>query len=253
MRKPLIAIAVVVAIVVAGTFGLEKTQGTQASPAAAPTEYTGGVIVKFKSDTTLPEVAQAITDADSAAVASSGGSGLVLLEPDTDQTVDAAVAELKSNPDVALAEPDVVLHASVVPNDSLYASYQWNLPLIGAPTAWNTSTGNANVIIAVIDTGVESTHPDLSGKITTGVNAGYNFVANNTNTADDHSHGTFVASIAAANTNNGIGMAGVCWSCKIMAVKVLDNTGSGSTFNVAQGIDWAVSHGAVRTSTCEGD
>ena len=91
---------------------------------------------------------------------------------------------------------------------------------------------------------MDGAHADLSGKITTGGNAGYNFVSGNTNTSDDNSHGTFVAGIIGANTNNASGMAGVCWSCKIMPVKVLDNTGSGSSFNVSQGIDWAVSHGA---------
>ena len=136
------------------------------------------------------------------------------------------------------------MHIVATPTDPLYASNQWSLPQIGLPTAWNTSTGSASMIVAVIDTGVDAAHPDLSGKITTGANAGYNFVGGNTNTADDHFHGTFVASIVAANTNNGAGGAGVCWACKIMPIKVLDSTGSGSTFNVAQGVDWAVSHGA---------
>jgi subtilisin family serine protease len=244
MRKRLIALAAVAAVVCAGVFGTQQTRGTQAGAEEPEPEYTGDVIVKFKASATLPEVAQAITDSDTEAVASSAGSGLVLLEPEAGQSVDAAVADLKSNPEVAFAEPDVVMRLSLTPNDSLYASNQWSLPAIFAPQAWDVTTGNANVIIAVIDTGVDATHPDLSGKITTGANAGYNFVAGNATTTDDHSHGTFVAGIAAASTNNSIGMAGACWTCKIMPIKVLDNTGSGSTFNVAQGIDWAVSHGA---------
>ena len=125
-----------------------------------------------------------------------------------------------------------------------YTTYQWSLPQIGLPAAWDTTTGSASVIVAVVDTGVDAGHPDLNGKITTGANAGFNFVANNTITTDDNSHGTFVSGIIAANTNNVVGGAGVCWLCKIMPVKVLDNTGNGSTFAVSQGIDWAVSHGA---------
>ena len=180
----------------------------------------------------------------------------VLLNPtrvsDVRATADALAAayggltltELESRWRAAFAEPDVEMRVTLTPNDSLYGSYQWSLPMISAPQAWDTSTGNANVIIAVVDTGVDATHPDLNGKITTGANAGYNFVANNTNTTDDHSHGTFVSGIAAANSNNAQGMAGACWACKIMPVKVLDSTGSGSSFNVAQGIDWARTHGA---------
>ncbi|MEK7693064.1 MAG: S8 family peptidase, partial [Chloroflexota bacterium] len=178
------------------------------------------------------------------AQASTAGSGLVLVKPKPGQSVDEAIASLRARGDVEFAEPDHVVSIAATPTDPLYASNQWSLPQIGLPAAWDTTTGSASVIVAVIDTGVDAAHPDLAGKITSGVNAGYNFVANSTNTADDHYHGTFVASIVAMNTNNGQGGAGVCWACKIMPVKVLDSTGSGSTFNVAQGVDWAVSHGA---------
>jgi subtilisin family serine protease len=210
----------------------------------SPAQRTGNVIVRFKDTATLGDVGSALTGAEAEAVASTAPSRLVLLDPRPGQTVDDAVAALEANPDVEFAEPDVVVRIAVTPNDSLYGSYQWPAPMIGLPAAWDTTTGSPGVIVAVIDTGVDATHPDLSGKITTGANAGYNFVSNNTNTSDDNSHGTFVAGIIAANTNNASGMAGVCWTCKIMPVKVLDSTGSGTSFNVSQGIDWAVSRGA---------
>ena len=238
-----VAFAVIASIALTG--GIANYSITSAQQAdAPPVEYTGDVIVKFKPSTTIGEVAEALADAEAAPIESTAQSGLVLLEPDAGQSVDDAVAELASNPDVLFAEADTVVRIAVAPTDPHYASYQWNLPQIGLPTAWDTTTGNSGVIIAVLDTGVQSTHPDLTGKVTTGAQAGYNFVGGNTNTTDDHSHGTFVAGIIAANTNNGAGGAGVCWSCRIMAVKVLDNTGSGSSFSVAQGIDWAASHGA---------
>lgn len=225
--------------------GVDSAAGASSvSPARAA--RTGNVVARFRASASFAEAVGAMAAAHSEATASTAGSRLVLLRPAAGESVDDAVARLRADAAVEYAEPDVVVSAiaSVTPNDGYYAGYQWNLPQLNLPAAWGTTTGSATVIIAVVDTGVDGTHPDLSGKITTGANAGYNFVAGNTNTADDNSHGTFVAGIAAANSNNGTGMAGVCWSCKIMPVKVLDASGSGSSFNVASGIDWAVAHGA---------
>lgn len=217
---------------------------TVPAPAAPPARRTGEVVVKFRRSATLGDVATALGHAHSDATKSTAGSGLVLVTPQPGQTDDDVIASLRARGDVEFAEPNHIISIAATPTDPLYASYQWSLPQIGLPTAWNTSTGSASVIVAVVDTGVDAAHPDLNGKITTGVNAGYNFVSNNTNTTDDHFHGTFVASIVAMNTNNGQGGAGVCWACMIMPVKVLDYNGSGSTFNVAQGVDYAVAHGA---------
>ncbi len=225
-----------------GSGGRYIASAHAASP--APPQRTGDVIVKFKRSATLGAIAGAIGGANASATASTAGSGLVLLKPDAGQSVDHAVTALQASADVEFAEADIRVSIAQTPTDPLYVSYQWSLPQIFAPGAWDATTGSASTIIAVIDTGVDATHPDLAGKITTGANAGFNFVGNNTNTADDESHGTFVAGIIAANANNGQGGAGVCWLCKIMPVKVLDSTGSGSTFNVSQGIDWAVAHGA---------
>ncbi len=207
---------------------------------AGPEQRTGDVIVKFRRGIALGDLATALDDAQGDAEASTAGSGLVLVAPQPGQSVDDVIASLRTRGDVEFAEPDHVVSIALTPTDPQYATYQWSLPQIGLPTAWNTTTGSASVIVAVVDTGVDATHPDLAGKVT----AGFNFVSNNTNTADDHFHGTFVSSIIAMNTNNGQGGAGVCWACMIMPVKVLDSNGSGSTFNVAQGIDWAVAHGA---------
>jgi subtilisin family serine protease len=213
--------------------------------AAGPEQRTGDVVVRFRPSVTLADVGAALDDARSEAAASTGGSRLVLVSPEPGQTVDSAIASLRASGDVEFAEPDHVASAVATPTDPYYASYQWSLPQIGLLAAWDTTTGSASVIVAVVDTGVDATHPDLVGKITTGAAAGYNFVGNNTNTGDDHFHGTFVSSIIAMNANNGQGGAGVCWACKIMPVKVLDSNGSGSTFNVARGVDWAVAHGAT--------
>lgn len=129
---------------------------------------------------------------------------------------------------------------AVVPNDALYSEYQWNLPSIEAEKGWKLSKGNDQVIIAVLDTGVQSNHPDLQGKLI----AGTNIVDSAAEPDDDVGHGTHVSGIIGATVNNGEGVAGVSWYNKIMPIKVLDNSGAGSTYSVAKGIIWAVDHGA---------
>src|SRR5437867_2422344 len=139
--------------------------------------------------------------------------------------------------------PDQVCIADTVPNDPLFGS-QYGPQKIHAPTAWDTTTGTATTVIAVVDTGIDCTHPDIAGKCT----AGYDFVGNlalaGTENSDDYGHGTHVACIAACKTNNGVGAAGVCWECRVMPVKVLNSSGSGSFAQVALGIRFAADNGA---------
>jgi type VII secretion-associated serine protease mycosin len=128
----------------------------------------------------------------------------------------------------------------VTPNDTHYSAYQWNLPQIEAPYAWTLSTGSGDVIVAVLDTGVDLDHPDLQGKTV----SGFDFVNNDSDASDDEGHGTHVAGIVAARTNNSQGVAGVSWESKIMPVKVLDWSGGGTHSEIAEGIRWAADHGA---------
>lgn len=127
-----------------------------------------------------------------------------------------------------------------IPNDALYAKYQWNIPDIRALAGWNLSKGGEDVIIAVLDTGVQSDHPDLANRLLDG----YNVNDSSTNSNDDFGHGTHVAGIIGAIVDNDEGVAGVSWYNKILPVKVLNNSGAGSTYSVAQGIIWATDHGA---------
>lgn len=151
----------------------------------------------------------------------------------------AVAAQLASNPAVRVAEPDYLFHKMTSPSDSLYYR-QWNLRHIRAHQGWVRTTGSSNVVIAVVDTGVDLTHPDLAGKIVPGIDTAHN----DADPSDDDGHGTHVASIAAANSNNGEGIAGIAWGARIMPIKVLDANGSGSSSNLARGIIWAVDHGA---------
>lgn len=124
-------------------------------------------------------------------------------------------------------------------NDPAFGS-QWGLPRIKAPNAWTMATGDG-VRIAIVDTGVDVTHPDLAGNIV----GGRNFTTSDPNDyIDRHGHGSHCAGIAAAVTNNGIGIAGTAPGAKILAVKSLGDTGSGSTEWIANGIRWAADNGA---------
>lgn len=154
--------------------------------------------------------------------------------------VGQALAHYRSLPNVEFAEPNYVArHFQVTPNDPSYGS-QWALPKISAPTGWTVTTGSTSVKIAIVDTGVDKNHSDLVGKLV----AGYDFVNNDADADDDNGHGTHCAGIAAALTNNGIGIAGVDWNARIMPVKVLNASGSGSYAAIANGITWAADNGA---------
>lgn len=130
--------------------------------------------------------------------------------------------------------------AEIVPNDTLYSEYQWNLPQIATELGWNLSKGSQDVVVAVIDTGVQLDHPDLEGRLV----EGYNVIDPSSPPDDDVGHGTHVAGIIAAQVNNEEGVAGMTWYTRIMPIKALDSTGAGSAYAVAEGVIWAADHGA---------
>jgi subtilisin family serine protease len=153
--------------------------------------------------------------------------------------LDAIETALRKNPNVEYVEKNFIGAGGMVPNDPGYAS-QWHLPKISAPQGWDISTGSSNIVIAVLDSGVDPNHPDLSTKLV----PGYNYVSNNNDTHDVHGHGTAVAGIAAASTNSNIGIAGVAWQNKIMPLVVFDSTGYGTYSQWISGILYAADHGA---------
>ena len=125
-----------------------------------------------------------------------------------------------------------------VTNDT-FRSSQWALTTLRAESAWKFSVG-PGVTVAVIDTGVQSNHRDLAGKVL----KGYDVLAKGTPAADENGHGTHVAGIIAAIANNGLGIAGLTRGTRILPVRVLDAQGGGDTAGVAEGIIWATDHGA---------
>ena len=174
------------------------------------------------------------------------------------QTVQSTITALQKNPDVLFAEPNYVVStvqssAPTQPNDPGYAQ-QYAPQKTQADVAWGAWQPITPVTIAIIDTGVDSNHPDLTRKMlrdATGKVIGYNAMDKSSNALDDHYHGTHCAGIAAAEGNNGVGIAGIAGLkvsttnyVQIMPVKVLDKNGSGYTSWAADGIVWAADHGA---------
>lgn len=135
------------------------------------------------------------------------------------------------------AEPNFPVYAFREPNDPLYRAQQWGLKQINAPDAWDITTGSDSLVIAVVDSGVLPSHTDLIGKVLNGMN--FSADPANQKSADDNGHGTYVAGIAAANTNNSIGLAGVAWNARILPVKVLDADGLGTNATIAMGVKYA--------------
>src|SRR5947209_8418839 len=132
-----------------------------------------------------------------------------------------------------------VLTAAKASNDPWFPR-QWGVVQIGAPQAWAASTG-AGVKIGVVDTGVDTSHEDLAGKVvgTADCRGGCH-----PGGQDDHGHGTHVSGIAAAATDNGKGIAGVAPGAQLVVAKVLNKDGSGSTDDIAAGMKWVISQGA---------
>ncbi|HSE96301.1 MAG TPA: S8 family serine peptidase, partial [Methylomirabilota bacterium] len=153
--------------------------------------------------------------------------------------LEAIEQKLKRDPAVKFVERNLVLPPDLASNDPYFSS-QYHLSRIFAPQAWDETVGGPEVVIAVLDTGIDAAHPDLAGKLV----AGYNFYSNNTNTADVHGHGTKVAGAAAATGNNGVGVTGVSWQGRIMPIRVTDASGYAYYSTIANGLTWAVDHGA---------
>lgn len=144
---------------------------------------------------------------------------------------------LKNDKDVLFAEPDVKIEADEF-NDPMLKD-QYALKKVDAEGAWKINKGKPDVVIAIIDTGVDLDHPDLKDKLLNG----YNAISPGTPPKDDARHGTHVAGIAAAIGNNSIGISGLAPNCKILPVKVLGN-GSGSIATISDGLIWAADNGA---------
>lgn len=202
----------------------------------------GRVLVKFH-DNILPDHARQIIAALGARDADEiPRIGVHILDLPYQASETAFAKAFQARGEVEFAEPDQILTAQeLIPNDPLYFSdFSWSLASVAAPDAWSTTTGSSNVTIAILDTGVDGTHEDLISQMV----PGWNIYNNNSDTHDVHGHGTAIAGTAAASGNNGVGIASVCWGCRIMPVRISDNYGLASYSDIASGLVWAADHGA---------
>lgn len=167
------------------------------------------------------------------------------LTQETDNTIDT-INRLRGTNNIEFIQPDILLKENFSPNDPFLSSQQI-VDKIGLKQAWDSTQGSADVVVAVIDSGVDFNHPDLKNKLyrdAQGKVIGYNYVNNGTEAIDTRGHGTGVAGVIAAETNNAIGMAGVCPQCKIMPLKTSRDDGNSTSSSVIQAIDFAIEKGA---------
>ena len=234
-------------------------------PTAPGSASVTRVIVRFAADASSQERADMRAAADVKRDATLPVRGLELVDPEPGVSVSAAVADLERLDGVVYAEADHVVRQTAVPNDPLL-SYEWDMSAIRAPEAWDVTTGSPQVTVAVVDTGIDASHPDLSpnlwtnpgesgaGRDTNGLDDdgdgliddvhGWDFVDGDAQPDDGNGHGTHVSGTIAARGDDGVGVAGVTWSTAIMPLRVLGDDGSGYVSDVVTAYAYAASSGA---------
>lgn len=235
------------------------SQGNTYSPRGM--EYVSDqVLVKFKSSVTEEMREAAIASYQSTTLKRISGIDVYHLQIPGDVAVEEMIYLLEQNPDVEYAEPNYFRRIAQVTPDDPFFSDQYALynpgGVFGPPSSpqsgteradikaregWEETWGDDSVVIAVLDTGADFNHPDLDGKL---LSNGYDFINDDPDPIDDEGHGTIIAGIVAAETNNGEGIAGVAWNCRILPIKIVDNTGLTDVSTIIDGINWAILNGA---------
>jgi subtilisin family serine protease len=177
---------------------------------------------------------------------------------------------LRSMPGVRYAEPDLLVERSqTIPNDPMWSS-QWDMQAIRAPAAWDLTTGSPGAVVGVLDTGIDLTHPDLRDRLWTnpgeipanGVDDehdgwiddvhGVDCAADDGDPIDDDGHGTHVAGTIGAAGNDGVGIAGVGWNIRLMALDIFKPNGTAAVSDITQCVDYAIAHGIRVTNNSWG-
>jgi thermitase len=196
------------------------------------------LLVKFQPGTSLNDMDQVHKREGGKVEATLSQIGVQVVTVPQGQRA-SKMASYRTQKGVRYVEVDSVAQVVDVPNDSSF-NVQWDMTKVQAPQAWDITKSSQNVIIAILDTGIDVNHPDLAGKVVSSVN----FSDSSTPYANGQSHATHVAGIAAAITNNAVGIAGLGRNSSLMNVKVLGDSGYGYYSWIAQGIIWAADHGA---------
>jgi len=192
----------------------------------APAYHPSRVLVRFRNG-----APRGFLPGSGPARAFPGNVNLFLVENPPGLSVADAERRYRTNPNVLYAEPDFLVQTTATPLDPLW-NQQWDMLQISCPTAWDGQTDASDVVVAVIDTGIDFTHPDLQGNLWTNPSDGsQGFSCMNGSCvaggADDFGHGTHVAGTIGAATNNGIGIAGINWKVQLLSLKFLGSNGSG--------------------------
>jgi thermitase len=245
MSSRLFPIMVVLALVLSMTGGMLADPLT-AGPKPGGAFVADEVVVKFKDGVDFDREARNV---GGRVYRHEAALGVHVLKVPSGM-VEKVVEALSRDPNVEYAEPNGIATIFVDPNDpydntTCYNTSkagcvtQWGWAKIQAYQAWDITEGSASVKVAVIDTGIDTSHPDLPP-----VAMQRNTINNTNNAEDDNGHGTHVAGTIGALTNNGVGVSGLNWNVSLMAIKALDRTGSGSYTAIANAIRWAADNGA---------
>ena len=239
-RVPAVAVAfralVLAALAVIAVAASAAPPDQRGKPAA--TWVKGHILVQPRAGLSDVEFDKALATQGGKAVGRLGNLDVYVVSVPPAASEQAVANALSHHPNLKFAEVDRFVAPAFTPNDAYYGS-EWHLQTINAPIAWNTSIGSG-VTVAILDSGIDPTHPDLVGQLV----PGWNFYDNNSNTADVYGHGTLVAGVVAALGNNAIGVAGVAWGAKLMPVRVTDTSGIGTLSAFANGLTYAADHGA---------
>ncbi len=210
----------------------ERSRADQVEPTEVIVGYAPGIGESKRS-----EVAQALQLTKQGEIKALNAVIYTTGESDTPREVADRVRHLHQA-DVLFVEPNVLLTPEQLPNDPLFNT-EWHLPKVGIDTGWDVTVGSSTTV-AVLDTGVDCTHPDLVDNC----RPGFNIPSNNTNTADIYGHGTKVAGVIAAIADNGLGVAGAAHQASIMPIRITnDSQGMASYSDIANGILYAADHG----------
>jgi len=229
-------LAPVCAAILVALAGIEA----QAAPPADHDFVKGRVLVAPKPGLPEHEFDKILNEKNGRTVGRVGALDVHIVQ--VPENAEKAVAQaLSRNPHIKFAELDSILKPDqIVPNDPNYPA-AWHLPKINAPAAWDVTAGSG-VIVAVLDTGVDGTHPDLASHLV----PGWNSASNNSDTSDIYGHGTQTAGTVGALTNNTAGVASVAWNTQLMPVRISnDSAGGNATASaISSGLTWAADHGA---------
>ena len=263
MRRVLLA-APLAALLMIGGDRLEPVRPA-AAQLAGPGYVDGELLVRFKAQAAAPRTSIAVRG--HAVVSAASGSDWVHVRIPPSESVAHALASYRSDPTVESVQPNYVYRAHTLPNDAqldqlwavrntgqavVSSSYSPNSGTAGndinIEKAWEHITDCSKVVVAVVDSGVNYGHEDLAANMWAGGAAsprhGADFIDNDNDPMDENGHGTHVAGIIGAAGNNATGIAGVCWKASLMAVRVLDARGFGTTSSLTQGVNFAVANGA---------